>query len=371
MTSSKLREFFSGRTVLVTGHSGFKGSWLTLWLASLGAKVVGVSLPPPQGQDSLFQAAGVDDVCDSHWHDIREFDVLARLFRDIRADFVFHLAAQSLVRPAYRDPIYTFSTNVIGTANVLEAARLTKSVRALVCVTTDKVYENREWHWSYREIDPLGGLDPYSASKAAAEIIARSYMSTLHQGDGPLAMATARGGNVVGGGDWSEDRIVPDIVRSLRMGEPLVIRNPSATRPWQHVTELCFGYLLLALRLDQGWPEHARLGSEFRDAWNFGPNVENETSVRTLVISFLASMEKSDFPIRIEPSPLHEATYLRLDSSKAKTILGWRPLLTFDQTIDWTASWYRRYMTNPASARELTEQQLSSYEQLIQQHLNV
>jgi CDP-glucose 4,6-dehydratase len=260
---------------------------------------------------------------------------------------------------------------VTGTANVLEAARKTDSVRALVCVTTDKVYENREWYWSYREIDPIGGIDPYSASKAAAEIVARSYMTTLFHGGSPLAMATARGGNVIGGGDWSEDRIIPDLIRSLRSREPLVLRSPSATRPWQHVTELCFGYLLLALRLDQGWPERAQGGSVFRDAWNFGPDAANDVSVQNLVSRLLALMENTGFPVRTEPSSLHESRDLRLDNSKAKAALGWRPLLTFDETIEWTASWYRHYMGNPKSARQLTEQQLSAYQHIIQQRLGV
>jgi CDP-glucose 4,6-dehydratase len=367
MTIASLRDFYSGRTVVVTGHSGFKGSWLTLWLASLGAKVIGVSLPPPHGQDNLFNDAGISNACASHWHDIRDFDFLAGLFRERKPDFVFHLAAQSLVRPAYRDPLFNFSTNIVGTANVLEAARLTPSVRALVCVTTDKVYENLETQQPFRETDPLGGFDPYSASKAAAEMVARSYMTVLHQGDGPLAMATARGGNVVGGGDWSEDRIVPDLIRALRRGESLAIRHPHATRPWQHVAELCFGYMLLAFRLAKGWPARGQSGADFRTPWNFGPDAENETSVQVLVSRLLAAMGKADFALKIEPSPLHESTYLRLDNSKAKTQLGWRPLLTFDETIAWTADWYSRVLAEPSAARAQTEMQIKSYEGLLAQ----
>lgn len=367
MLLDEIRDAISGKTVLVTGHSGFKGGWLAFWLNRLGAHVVGVSLPPDQGPDNLFERGRIGDVCDSHWLDIREAGELQSLFADRRPELVFHLAAQPLVRRGYHDPLLTFSTNVMGTANVLEAARQADSVRAVVCVTTDKVYDNREWAWPYRENDALGGIDPYSASKGAAELVARAYMTTLKREPVPYLMATARGGNVVGGGDWSEDRIVPDIVRSIRGNEALVLRNPEATRPWQHVLELCLGYLVLAARLSKGWSARGAGPEAFVGAYNFGPEPTNEMPVRDLVAVTLDTWGRPDHPIEITGSPLHESTYLRLDSSKAKRELGWRPLLSFDETIRITADWYRQYIQDQAAAPALLESQIRDYEQMIEQ----
>jgi CDP-glucose 4,6-dehydratase len=372
MNVSGLREFFSGRTVVITGHSGFTGSWLTLWLASLGAKVIGVSLPPDQGSESLFKAALVDDVCESRWLDIRDSEAVIALIGVTRPDYIFHLAAQALVRRAYRNPIETFSTNVLGTVNVLEAARRSDAVRALVCVTTDKVYENPEWCWAFREIDRLGGADPYSASKAAAELVANCYMTTLAGANSRLVLATARGGNVVGGGDWSEERLVPDIIRSVRRGETLILRHPKAIRPWQHVTELCFGYLLLAMHLERGdWRGSRGAAAAGGGAWNFGPEPGNDRSVSALTSEVLTYLGRSEFPVRVESSTLHESTYLRLDASKAKSLLGWRPLLTFEQTVAWTGSWYRDFIQDPSCARDLTMKQLHAYEELINRSFSV
>jgi CDP-glucose 4,6-dehydratase len=351
------------RTIIVTGHTGFKGGWLTLWLRKLGANVTGLGLSPDQGPDNLFERAGVGSACRSIIVDIRDREAVERTFREVQPSLVFHLAAQPLVQRSYADPIGTFATNVMGTAHVLEAARKLSCVEAVVCVTTDKVYENKEWFWPYREDEPLGGRDPYSASKSAAEMVARSYMTALTSQYG-CRIATARGGNVIGGGDWSEARIIPDIVRAVREDYPLTLRNPGATRPWQHVLELCYGYLLLASYLLKGQPERGKEPNHFIDAWNFGPDAALEMPVASLVQHMLLTMERPRHPVETQASTLHESTYLRLDSSKARAELGWRPALDFAKTMAWTAEWYRRYLADPQSARELVENQIENYTNL-------
>lgn len=353
----EMKRAFEGRRVLVTGHTGFKGAWLTVWLHMLGARVTGLSLPPDQGDENLFDRARVGDLCESHFCDIRHFEPLAEIFRDSQPEIVFHLAAQPLVRRSYSEPLYTFETNVMGTANVLEAVRTTHSVRRAVCVTTDKVYANREWVWGYRETDPLGGADPYSASKSAAEMVAGSYMTALRRRDPPLTLSTARGGNVVGGGDWSEDRLVPDIVRAIMSGDPIVLRNPSATRPWQHVLDLCLGYMLLACRADE-----TGTGTS---AFNFGPDHDGERSVQDLVGNLLQTWGIPDHPVVLQPSPLHEARYLKLDASQAKAALGWRPVLDFHRTIENTAEWYRAYLEHRDDACALIRRQIDDYQERI------
>lgn len=358
--ASSRQSIFSGRDILVTGHTGFKGGWLTRWLDKVGARVTGLSLAPDQGADNLFERAGIESSCRSLIGDIRDPAVIDRAFSETQPSVVFHLAAQPLVRRSYADPLATFGANVMGTAHVLEACRRSKSVEAVVCVTTDKVYENREWRWPYRENEPLGGLDPYSASKSAAEMVARAYMTTLIGAEG-CRIATARGGNVIGGGDWSEDRIVPDIVRSVRRGEPLVLRHPGATRPWQHVLELCSGYLLLAQRLLEGWADRDASGRDFVSAWNFGPDAGLEMPVSELVRHMLAAMGRPGHPLQLGVSTLHESTYLRLDSTKAISDLGWRRLLDFPTTMTWTAEWYRDYLADPERARDLMDAQIDSY----------
>ncbi|SON54425.1 CDP-glucose 4,6-dehydratase [Hartmannibacter diazotrophicus] len=351
--------------VVVTGHSGFKGSWLTAWLARLGASVTGISLPPDQGPDNLFERAEIGKDCTTHWTDIRDAQAVARIMQDVRPKVIFHLAAQPLVQRSYREPLLTFETNIMGAANVLEAARHCDSVEAVVFVTSDKVYDNREWVWAYREADRLGGLDPYSASKSAAEIVARTYMEVLRGPGEGYRLATARGGNVVGGGDWSENRIVPDIVRSLRAGDPLVLRHPEATRPWQHVLELCAGYLTLGACLLHGRTDRGAAATEFTGAWNFGPERTNEMSVRKLVDVALATWGKTDHPVELGHSSVHESTYLRVDSSKSQARLGWQPALDFEQTIAMTVDWYRQYVDKPDTARRLVEQQIESYTDLL------
>jgi CDP-glucose 4,6-dehydratase len=344
---------FKGERVLVTGHTGFKGAWLCSWLLADGVETAGLALAPEADRPSLFADLDLDRRLASTIGDIRDFRVVRDVFEAFRPTVVFHLAAQALVRRSYADPLETFGSNVMGTAHVLEAARACDSVRALVCVTTDKVYENREWCWGYREIDPLGGKDPYSASKAAAEMVAGAYIQTLMPAD-RLKMATARGGNVIGGGDWSQDRLVPDIIRSAAAGQPLTLRNPGAVRPWQHVLELARGYLVLGGRLLDG--DASAVG-----AWNFGPNPENEVEVGTLVEAVRNRWGPGAPAVRVEPSPLKEATYLRLDIAKAAAGLDWRPVLGFAETIALTADWYSAYQTDPSRARALVDQQIAAY----------
>jgi CDP-glucose 4,6-dehydratase len=358
--TAQLHQMYRGKRVLVTGHTGFKGSWLALWLSSIGANVTGISLAPDQGVDSLFDRANISEICDSRIVDIRDYSAIAAIMQEVKPEIIFHLAAQPLVLRSYRDPLETFAINVMGTANVLEAARQTPSVAAVVCVTTDKVYDNKEWCWPYRETDSLGGKDPYSASKAAAEMVARSYATSLRK-EGGYLMATARGGNVVGGGDWSENRIVPDIIRALRDGEALELRNPGAVRPWQHVIELCHAYLTLGSRLLVGWDARNAKPEAFVGSYNFGPDAALEMSVRDLVNGILHVWERPDYPVVIGHAAVHESNYLRLDSSKARADLGWQPMLDFSQTINWTADWYKNYLADPNCANEQMHNQIASF----------
>jgi len=349
----------SGVRTLVTGHTGFKGSWLCAWLKHDGAEVAGFSLAPePNGEPNLFEAAAIAKGMRSRIGDIRDFELVERDFREFKPEVVFHLAAQPLVRRSYRDPLATFSTNVMGTAHVLEAARRCGSVRAIVCVTTDKVYDNKEWVWGYREDDPLGGADPYSASKAAAEIVAGCYRRSLLPLDaGRVALATARGGNVIGGGDWSEDRLIPDIVRFINAGRPIILRNPGAVRPWQHVLDLVGGYVILAHRL---LAEPAKAA----DAWNFGPGRENEVDVERLARSFVKAYGVERAHIEIVPSALKEANFLKLDIAKSTMLLGWRPKLGFESTIGLTAQWYRGFHREGLAAGGLVSRQIGTYLEL-------
>jgi CDP-glucose 4,6-dehydratase len=345
---------FSGRRVLVTGHTGFKGSWLTTWLLKLGASVSGLALPPSEGP-TLFTVQHLDaQLAESGFADIRDFAAVEAIIARAEPEIVFHLAAQPLVRRSYVDPIETFATNVLGTAHLMEACRRTASVRAIVNVTTDKVYENREWPWPYRETDPLGGLDPYSASKACAELVSQVYQKNLCRGEHVIEIATARGGNVIGGGDWSTDRIVPDILRALTESRPIFLRNPGAIRPWQHVLELCEGYLELGARLLAG-------DRTFAEAWNFGPKATSEIPVRRLTDAILQTWGRPDHPVHVETSSLHEAQTLRLDISKSVSRLFWKPRLGIDQTLAWTAEWYRTFYEDPAAARRLTSDQIAAF----------
>lgn len=344
---------FANVRVFLTGHTGFKGSWLSHWLKRDGAVLTGLSLPPEVDRPSLFEASRVAHGMVSNFGDIRDFDCVQQAINTSKPEIIFHLAAQPLVRRSYRDPIETFATNVMGTTHVLEAARQCPSVRAVVCVTTDKVYDNREWGWGYRETDALGGKDPYSASKACTEIVAAAYRQTMFPLAGNIQIATARGGNVIGGGDWSEDRLIPDIVRALQAGEPITLRNPQSTRPWQHVLELVRGYAVLGEKLLGG--DKSAVG-----VWNFGPDIENEIDVETIVNAFLAEWGRQ-VPVDVRPSTMPEAQFLRLDISKARFELDWRPVLSRQDTLGMTAQWYRRHASGEDAASLMTEQ-INEYE---------
>jgi CDP-glucose 4,6-dehydratase len=361
---SVLQQFYGTRRVLVTGHTGFKGSWLALWLARMGTKVYGFALPPEQGPDNLYERAGVASAIRAAEIDLRHPEAVLRYMDEVQPQIVFHLAARAWVQQGYEDPLATFATNTLGTAHVLEAARQTSSVEAVVCVTTDKVYRDRDWNRPYRENDELGGLDPYSASKAAAELVARCYGHTLRPSDRRLALATARGGNVIGGGDWCPHRVVPDIVRAIRDRQPLRLRRPEATRPWQHVLDLSYAYLLLGYRLvDEN--EEGGLEDGLDQAWNFGPAPGAEMTVAALTSAFLAGWGEPGYPVEHVEAPHHETTTLRLDSSRANEGLGWVPLLDGALAIAWTADWYRRYLQDTNAAARLVGNQLERFEGML------
>jgi CDP-glucose 4,6-dehydratase len=346
--------FWRGRRVLVTGHSGFKGAWLGLWLAQLGAMPLGLSLPA-QDEAERERLGFLDGIMSGVACDIRNAQATRAALEQFAPEIVLHLAAQPLVRQSYRDPRLTFETNVMGTLNLLEAIRAQPSVHSVVIATTDKCYENREWPWPYREIDPLGGHDPYSASKACTEILAASWRSSFAASpERPIAIATARAGNVIGGGDWAPDRLVPDAVRAFSDGKPLALRNPGATRPWQHVLDALCGYLLLAERL------HAD-GGRFAEAWNFGPDSGAERSVSAVLETLVRFWGDGACQQGDHASGPHEANRLALDSSKARQHLGWQPRLGFEPAIAMTARWYRRHRLGPPAA-ELIAADIQSYE---------
>lgn len=348
-------EFFSGKRVLVTGHTGFKGSWLSLWLKESGATVCGYSLEPPT-EPSLFKALDLERKLDrSEIGDILDADHLSKVFGEFKPEIVFHLAAQPLVRLSYKEPKLTYETNVIGTLNVLEAARECGSVRAFVNITTDKCYENRETTVGYREDDPFGGYDMYSSSKGCVEILSSSYRRSFLE-DG-YAMATVRAGNVIGGGDWALDRLIPDCVRAVNADHPIEIRNPSAVRPWQHVLEPLSGYMLVATKL---WTE----GQKFAQGFNFGPNAESVLTVEKVANLFVENYGKG----RVVTGPrssLHEAQLLTLNIDKAAKVLGWIPTYTAEQAIAITAKWYRAYYSGQ-DVLQITKQQISHFEGAIQ-----
>jgi len=329
------RNVYGSRKVLITGHSGFKGSWLAQWLHLLGASVSGIALPPETDPNHW---ALLKLECESHWLDIRDCERLSKAIAEINPDIIFHLAAQPLVRRSYRNPLETWQTNLTGTVNLLESARFCSNLKAVICVTTDKCYENKEWCWGYRENDTLGGHDPYSASKAATEIAIASYRkSFFSSADSPL-IASARAGNVIGGGDWSEDRIIPDLVRAIGAGEKLEIRSPNATRPWQHVLEPLYGYLLLGQKL-------LERRAEFADAWNFGPDTSSNCSVSQILNLMQQHWPQLDWFSQTKEQP-HEAGLLHLDSSRARALLKWHPLWDLKTTARKTADWYKSFMTD-------------------------
>jgi CDP-glucose 4,6-dehydratase len=347
------RALWRGRRVLVTGHTGFKGAWLCLWLQRLGAEVSGYALAPET--PSLFESAQVTRGMQSIQGDVRDADALRAAFARIRPEIVVHMAAQSLVRESYSDPVGTYATNVMGTAHALEAARAAGSVRAFVNVTSDKCYENRESSRAYSEGDPMGGHDPYSSSKGCAELVTAAYRRSFLSGAGAaMALASARAGNVIGGGDWAPDRLVPDFFRAVSAGKPLVVRNPDAVRPWQFVLEPLYGYLLLAQAL---WHRPA----EFAEAWNFGPDAQSEQPVRRVVQRLVELWGGGAAWETGAGAHLHEAQMLKLDCAKANVRLGWRPRMGLDaaleRIVEWTRAWFAR-----EDLRRVTQGQLESYE---------
>lgn len=353
-----MKDFYAGKKVLVTGHTGFKGAWLTKILLAWGADVVGVSLPPAT-TPSAFDAFGLEGKITNHFLDIREYDKLEEIFLAEKPEIVFHLAAQALVRPSYDAPLTTFSTNCIGTANILEAIKTVGCVKSAVIVTTDKVYENREIAYAYKESDSLGGHDPYSSSKAAADIIAHSYIRSFFNPKDfgtkhATLVAIARAGNVVGGGDWADYRLIPDIIRSVYHDKTRVeIRNPAAVRPWQHVLEPLSGYLMLAQRLYEG-------ESSLSQAWNFGPYPESHVPVEGLLVE--AKKRIPGFVYDIVPDgSKHEASLLMLDITKSVNVLGWKPKLSFEELHDFTFDWYMQYYEKPESIADFTDKQITLF----------
>jgi CDP-glucose 4,6-dehydratase len=344
---------YTDRRILVTGHTGFKGSWLVYWLQRMGANVCGYSLDAPTNP-SHWDLLELD--MRSEIADIRDGERLQNVVADFRPDIVFHLAAQPLVRASYSDPVKTYSTNVMGTLNVFEACRKTDSVRAIINVTTDKCYENKEWVWGYRENDPMGGHDPYSSSKGCSELLTTSYRDSFfnnadfgskHQ----TLLASCRAGNVIGGGDWAEDRLIPDIMRAVAAGDTVDIRNPSATRPWQHVLEPLSGYLSVGHKLLEG-------KSEYAEGWNFGPSDDGSISVGEVVTNVAKHWDKIEYKLNPHPPALHEANLLKLDCSKAHAKLGWKPVWNSDTTFERTVNWYRAFYETETI---LTSDDLNSY----------
>jgi CDP-glucose 4,6-dehydratase len=331
--------FWKDKRVLITGHTGFKGSWLSLWLHMLGARVMGVALPPPT-IPSLFQLAEIEKDIESEVGDIRYPQTLQTVIAKFHPEIVIHMAAQSIVRASYSNPVETYETNVMGTVHLLEAVRHAGGVKAVVVVTSDKCYENKEWAWGYRETDQLGGFDPYSNSKGCAELVTSAYRNSFFPSSGypkhGVAVATARAGNVIGGGDWTEDQLIPDVIRAFVDGRPVLLRSPGSIRPWQFVLEPLSGYLTLAERLYSG-------GAQYAAGWNFGPGEDHAQTVQWIVERLSAQWGGAAKWGKDTGHHPHEAGYLKLDSSMARTHLGWRSTVSLETALDWTVEWYQAY----------------------------
>ena len=355
----RLDRFYVGKRVIVTGHTGFKGSWLCAWLKRMGASVTGISLAPDPGRPNHFELAGIEEGMTSIIHDIRDGGGVIRAFAQHEPEIVFHLAAQALVRRSYRDPVTTYGTNVMGSVHVLEACRQCASVRSVVNVTSDKCYENQEWEWGYRERDRMGGRDPYSSSKSCAELATTAYLRSFFENSG-CGLSSARAGNVVGGGDWSEDRLIPDIVTGFTARCPVIIRNPTAVRPWQHVLEPLFGYLALAMALHE---DPAR----FAGPWNFGPLPGDSMTV--LEVAELAAELWGDgrFACQAEKEAPHEAKSLRLDCTKALNHLPWQPLLSTREALTMAINWYKMYYACTDTPAAITQRQIDAYHETVMQ----
>lgn len=328
--------FWKEKKVYLTGHTGFKGSWLSLWLQSMGAMVKGYSLEP-NTDPSLFEIAKVAHNMESEIGDIRNLEKLQKIMASFDPDIVIHMAAQPLVRLSYKEPVETFATNVMGTVNVLESAKSCKNLKAIVSVTTDKCYENKEWPWGYRENDPMGGHDPYSSSKGCAELVTSSYRRSFFNTPDTAYLASARAGNVIGGGDWAVDRLIPDILKAFEESKPVTIRNPLSTRPWQHVLEPLSGYLILAEKLYKD-------GDNFDQAWNFGPNDADCQPVSKILDKLVNNWGKDAHWQLYEKNNPHEAGFLKLDCSKARTRLGWQPRWNLDHTLELIVNWHKGWL---------------------------
>lgn len=353
---SLFNNVYQGRKVLVTGHTGFKGSWLCLLLNNLGAEVYGYALDPPTNP-SLFVEAKIEEIVISCIGDIRDFNFLLETLENVRPEIVIHLAAQPLVIESYRNPRETYEINVMGTVNLLDAARQVDSIRAILNVTTDKCYENKDWFWGYRENEPMGGYDPYSNSKGCSELVTTSFRSSFFNPskyiDHGVAIASARAGNVIGGGDWANDRLIPDFIRSISKGEKVKIRSPYAIRPWQHVLEPLTGYLALCEKLFTAGPA-------FAEAWNFGPEDKDAKNVEWITQTICSLWgHGAEFAIDTNPQP-HEANYLKLDCSKAKAQLGWIPKWDIETTLKSIVDWNKAFLAG-ANMRAITEKQISDY----------
>lgn len=349
--------FWKNRRVFITGHSGFKGSWLCLMLHTLGANVTGYAQKPPTNP-SLFEIGGVRSIAKTSFSDIRDLKNLKKSLVSASPEIVIHMAAQALVRESYAHPLETYSTNVMGTVNLLEEVKDCKDIRAVVIVTTDKCYENKEWVWSYRENEPLGGFDPYSSSKACSEMVAAAYRNSFFNPEAykthKVALATARAGNVIGGGDWAKERLIPDCIKAIMNKEKIVIRNPGAVRPWQHVFEPLTGYLMLAEKL-------YKKGPLFGEAWNFGPHDDDTKPVAWIAEKISRQFGASlAYPKRSARERLHEASTLRLDSTKARQVLGWHPRWNLEKAVDRTMDWYKAYMDGQ-EIRKLCDRQIEEY----------
>lgn len=351
--------FWKGKKVMITGHTGFKGSWLSLWLQNLDANIIGYSLSPPS-EPNLFEAANVEEGMTSIIGDVRDIENLKTVISEHQPEIIIHMAAQSLVRYSYDNPLETYTTNVIGTVNVLEAVRHSKCVRVVVIVTSDKCYKNNDWIWGYRENEPMGGHDPYSSSKGCAELVTSayqdSYFSEKNYKDHGVAVASVRAGNVIGGGDWSKDRLIPDIIKAFMENRPVSIRNPNAIRPWQHVLEPLNGYLCLS---EQLWEK----GPEFVGGWNFGPYDEDAKSVSWIVEKMVSLWGEGAHCVEDAGEHPHEAGYLKLDCSKAKNMLSWSPKLNLSTTLELIVEWYKSYQEKTDS-RYLVENEIERFKKL-------
>jgi CDP-glucose 4,6-dehydratase len=352
-TSSLFGSVYAGKRVLVTGDTGFKGSWLSLWLKELGADTVGVALPPLSENDH-FNLLKLDKLIHHINCDIRDFSSVEKIFSEFEPEIVFHLAAQAIVRNSYENPKKTFDTNISGSVNILEMCSKITSIRSMVYVTSDKCYRNKEWVWGYRENDELGGKDPYSASKAAAEIVFSAYYESFFKTRKKIGVASARAGNVIGGGDWAEDRIVPDCIRDLTKDRPIKLRNPSATRPWQHVLEPLSGYLLLAEKLFLN-PE------KFSGSWNFGPAFDSNKTVRQLADEIVRLWGDGKVVETNENNSQHESSLLQLNCDKSRFHLNWKPRWNFEQAVSKTVEWYKNWKTKKMSIIKKTKKQIKQY----------